>query len=161
MLRPGAPQQQGAAGDRSRGHIGGRFDAVGDHLVPAAVQRFHPLDGDHPVLFDGNTRPAGVEIPAQILDLRLPGRIMQHGGSIGGGCRKQHVLGCPHAGQGQGNFRPLQPPLGAAAQMPPLLLDGDAQLFQGVQVQVDGPGAQLTPAGEGHARLPAFGDNRP
>lgn len=116
--------------------------------MPAAVQRFHPLDGDYPVLSTAIRAPQALRYPHKSSISGSRAALCSTVVPSAGGCRKQHVLGCPHAGQGQGNFRPLQPPLGAAAQMPPLLLDGDAQLFQGVQVQVDGRGPSSHPPGK-------------
>ena len=98
-------------------------------------------------------RPHRPEEALQVSDLRLPGRA-DDGGQAGTAAGGQHgVFRGPHAGDGQADLPALKPAV-LAAQHPLLLQDHSAQGPQGGQMQVDGPGTQLTAARVGQLRHP-------
>ena len=134
-----------AAGGGRRSQVGSRYDAVAHDGIAAAVEGDAALHRDHRAARPVHLRPYSPQKALEIHDLRLPGGVGD-GGGAGGAHRRQHgVLRGPHAGQGEHEVRPPQGSL--SPQAAAVLGDAAAQAPDGPQVEVDGPGPQLTPAG--------------
>ena len=108
----------------------------------------------------GNLRPAGAQKLLQIQNLRLPGGVEDPGGALRAAGAQHEIFRGTHRRQAQRNVAPPQPGRGAL-QGAALFPDLRAQRAQPGQVQVDGPGAQLAPAGIAQRSLPAAGQERP
>ena len=159
MRRTAPPQGNVTPCSGRRRQIGRRLDAVGHHRIYRSVKRFYPLDLQHPGRGRMDTGAAGVEKPAQVVDLRLLCRMVQHGLPPGGTRRQQHIFRRPHAGKRQHDLRPLQPARRQTTDIAVLLPDLRPQTAQRRQMQIDGAGAQLAAPGVGQLRLAAAGKN--
>ena len=115
-------------------------------------------DGDDAASGTRHLTAQGVEKLLELDNLRLPGGI-DNGGVLRRPCPAQHgIFRGPHAGELQGHHSaPGTAPAGDGAV---LLLHLAPHGPQGLQVQVDGPGAQLTAAGIGEGGLPHPGGQR-
>ena len=141
-----------ASGRRSRRQICTGHDPVPHDGIFPAVQGPAALDHHHGGPRAPHTGAHGREEALEIHDLRFPGRIAQNSGP-GRRHRRQHgVLGGPYAGTGKDHFPALQRTPAVQASAP--LLDLSPQGTNGLEVQVDGTGSQLTPARKGEVGLP-------
>ncbi len=96
----------------------------------------------------------------EIHNLRFPGGIGD-GGDAGGAAGRQHqVFRGSHGGEAQHNL-PAPKPGGLAVQDAAGVVDFRPQVPKAGEVQVDGPGAQLTAAGIAQLRLSAPGQDGP
>ena len=155
-VHPAQPHPPSGTG-RS-GQQGGRHNAVPHDGILPAGQRPAPLHGDGGAARPPDAGPQAVEEALKVADLRLPGGV-GNGGGAGRPPGAQHGgLRGPHAGQGQMHLAPRRPPMAVNA---PLLAHLTPQGADGGQVQVNGPGAQLTPAGICKVGLPHPGQQRP
>ena len=103
--------------------------------------------------------PQAAEEVLQGLDLRLPGGAADQRLSPGCTGGHQDILRRAHAGKGQTDLPPRK--AGSPAEdLLPLLLDLRAKLPQGLQMQVDGPFAQIAAAGKTEGRLAGPGQQR-
>ena len=107
-----------------------------------------------------DVRPHFLQKVLQVHDLRLTGRVGDHGDALCAAGGQHGVFRGAHAGQGQQDVRAVQR-LSAAQQAAADLVDLRPQGAQGGQMQVNGPGAQLAPAGVRQLRLPAAAENGP
>ena len=97
---------------------------------------------------------AGVQKVLQVLDLRLPGCVFDHGGTLSGAGAEHQVFRCSHGGEIQ--RQPFSGEVGAgAAKLPARILHRRPQFLEAPQVEVDGPWPQLTAAGVAQLRLAA------
>ena len=120
-----------------------------------------PLNGDHRAARTGHPGPHSIKEPLEIHDLRLPGGSHNGGQPLGPAGGQHGVLRGPHAGDGQAQL-PARQPLPLGAGQPPLLLrDLRPQPPQGSQVEIDGPGPQLTASRIGQLRPAQPGQQRP
>ena len=125
------------------------------------VKRDLPRHGDHRAARAGHPGPHGVEEVLQVHDLRLPGRPHDGGGPPGPAGGQHGVFRGPHAGDGQAQLPPHQAPPHRTAQAALLLHDLRPQAPQRGQVQVDGPGPQLTAPGVAQLRPAQPGQHGP
>ena len=154
------PQLHLASRRRHRREVGCGHNAVGHDSVLAVVGGAAPLDRDCGTAGPPHFVSHAVQEGLEILDLRLPGGVHQDGGALTATGGQNHVLRGAHAGDAQGDLPPPHLPR-LAAQAASALLDLGPQLPQGRQVQVNGPGPQLAPAGHGQVGPAAAGQNGP
>src|SRR3546814_8276327 len=78
---------------RFRGHEeGAGLDAIGDDAMAAAVQALDAVHDDAPGTRAFDVRTHLDQAVGTVDDLRLPCRVLDHGGSVGQGSRHQNVL---------------------------------------------------------------------
>src|SRR3546814_14499315 len=79
---------------RFRSHEeGAGLDAIGDDAMAAAVQALDAVHDDAPGTRAFDVRTHLDQAVGQVDDLRLPCRVLDHGGAVGQGSRPQPVLG--------------------------------------------------------------------
>ena len=141
------------SGCGSRRQIGGGHNAVAHDGVLRPVEGQPAPDGDHGAAGAPHVRAHGAQEGLEIHNLRLPGGVGDGGDPLGRYRRQHGVLRGPHAGDGEHNVGPRHVVSGAA-QGAAGLVHRAAEGPDGGQMQVDGPGAQLTASGRGEHRLP-------
>jgi hypothetical protein len=149
----GARDLYPSAGRRCGDEIRASLDAVGHHPVASAME---PLDTLHvddvrAVTLDRSTH--GDQTLGEIDDLRFPGAVFEHGGSLGE-CRRHHqVLGPADGGDVHQNPGPLEAAATARTHVTVDDLDGGTHRREALQMLVDGPGTDGTATRQRHLRL--------
>ena len=160
MIFPGIPQINLSTGGGTGAQVGRRRNAVGHHGVCTAVEGPPAPNSDGRGPGAGNVRPAGGQEILKVLNFRLPGRIGQNRDTLrAAGCQHQ-VFRSAHRWKAQHKLPPCQC-FRLTAQRTALVNDFRAQRPQAGEVQVNGPGSQLTAARAAEGRLPAPGQNGP
>ena len=157
MLRAGSPHQHAALGDSGGAQQRSCLDSVGNGPVYRAMKALHAQNGDGLRARAGYAGPHLVQAVGQIHDLRLLGRVFQHGQAPGQRCGHHQVFRCAHAGQIQIDARPGKTArkLTFAAQRVNLC----AKRLQALQMQINGPLADSAAPGQTHAGAAAAGQN--
>mmetsp|Transcript_23898 Transcript_23898/g.43415 ORF Transcript_23898/g.43415 Transcript_23898/m.43415 type:complete len:260 (+) Transcript_23898:1597-2376(+) len=96
-----APAQQFdlAAAHGGSQHVSAQLDSVGDHAVGRTVQAVHALDGDGAGAIAIDLCAHRAQTGGKVHNLRLTGRVVDHGCALGQGRGHQDVFGRPHAGK--------------------------------------------------------------
>ena len=117
----------------------------------APGQSVHAFDNDFPVGVDLNEGAHLLQEQHRIDDLRLNRSVVDHGGPFGETRREYRILGGPDTGVGQRDHGALKP-VGPGGIAVVVLVDLRAHLPQQVDVEVDGPFADVAAAHDGNAR---------
>lgn len=147
---------------RRTAQIGGCGNAVGDHPVTHRMKRIHPVHDQRSGKVLPDSGAGSIQEADQIIDLRLLGRAPQNGASLCQHRRNEDILGRPHRRETEHNLSSVQPSHGdSAVQGAMVLPDHRTHALQRGQMQINGPGPQLTAAGEGYPGPSVPGQDRP
>ncbi len=123
-----------------------------------AVQARDPFDGDGRSSRALHLGPHGVQAEPQVLDLRLAGGVLQHRFAPGQDRRQHQVLGGSDRNEGKLDPRAPEPPRGLGEDIALVQVDGRAERFQPLQMQVHRPGADRAAPGQRDLGVTGAGD---
>ena len=164
MIGTGVLQQHIAARCGHRTQKGARFDTVCHHGMLAAVELFHPFDGDAAAAVACDLGAHFDEHFGQIANFRLLRGIFQYGDAISQGRSHQEVFGTRNGNHVCGNVRAFQaclPGWQMRFDIAVLHLDHRTHGLQPLDVLLDRPGANGATAGQRYPRLAATRQQRP
>jgi hypothetical protein len=141
----------------------GRFDAIGHHAVGGAAHLIDAPDAKRRRPQARDARPYPIEKPAQVDDLRLHRGAEDGGLAFGQDGGAHHVRRAGDRGTPRTTERDRRADQASGAGDHTATLDPEVrpQGGQSLQVQVDGPGADVAPAGERDHGPAAPGQQRP
>ena len=161
VVGAGAAQHHLATADRDRGQVGGGLDAVGHHLVIGGVQ-FAGLDAVDDQRGRADALDLGThadEEVAQVGDLGLAGRVVDHRGALGVHRGGEDVLGGADAGELERDVGAVQA-LGAGLHHAVAQLERGAHRLEALEVHVDGAAAEVVAAGQRQRDPPEAAEQR-
>ena len=136
-----------AAGGGGRAEERPGFDAVGHDSMRRAVQTAHAFDGDQIGARPPDARTHRIQAIGKVDHFGLARGVFQHGNALSQGRRHHQVLGAGHRHQVEDDVRAFQA-IGARQDIALLDVDLRTECLQALDVQVDGPLADGTTAGQ-------------
>ena len=149
-----------ASGHRRGAQQRARRDAVGDGRIANATQRLNALDFNQLGACTAHIASHGVDEILQIGDFRFPGCVMNDGGSLQQRRGHHHVFRRADAGIIKVHVSGMHIPA-VTVNHAAVFHDGHAQRPQALQMQVNRPDADFTPAGIGDRGAAQLAQNRP
>ncbi len=129
--------------------------------MPRARQPRYSLDHQLVAADPLDPRAHRHETGCQVADLGLARGVGEHGPAVGQGRRHQQVLGGTHRDEREHDRSPAQPPTHLRVDVPAIKSNLGPHLLQGLEVQIDRPGADRAAARERDPRLAHARQQRP